>query len=1615
MTLPRTPALGPSRADTARSIDSPRADAPGIWRSVTAFPYSRIAALALSAFLLAAPLLAPVAPVRGQDASTALVPVDRDPARAQAIANSGMVPDHAEAVSKAAQQRSETVFMQATNKSATGKIAEGAGTKDMNMKPKSASGGPADGWIPVDQTLSSKVRTPSEADLRHHGSPEAVRDYYNSKVQKLVESGHYAPVQVPSATDPSTTVTVLGRVGPDGKAVPITADYDMLTVGRRKDPGSVQPDPGGRLGNVSADDVETIQALNAVTGRTDNPVVHHGHAAGAPVDPGINYPVTVFQDDGKVVSIPKGPEGDPHRNLREYVEFTHRATAIQVPLHKDWNDLKPNAPDAPTTDVAGAKPPEGTGEPARDKALNDNEPSKPVDQAGGKPADQDGAKGKPDGETPRDTAAANDNDHAKSEDKSAAAAQPEGKAQHEGASAETGRRPAATGTDDSRPAGQGGLALLGRETEGDRKPANDNEPANRSDAPSESDPSITDLLGVADVDRPDDADGPRPDDGRTPMQLAQALDQQLAERIGVTDRLPDGAGATRRQFNDLMGKVNEINDAIGKVADAQQALAVGQSVMEYLATLSMCADGSISDAEANFYCEDAAEQAREMIRTGMMEAGMGLLAQAFPTVAAAIGAFQTGYDGTRWFLENTETGQRFERGFGMMADDTVAAGEAFSDSMRRLLGVRTDEQLRRDADMRRFWSIVNAAERGALPLPSDVAFGDLGAAFATGGIDAVRALIQPRGGLIAGTQPPGGGNPPVRPPPGTPPGTPPPGTPPGPLGTGVTAVTGGPVKAFVPPALDPKNSGCRQTAPSDPSKPFATGPLTGSGVADFSPPCPTDTSPVKTAAAAASPPKPGAANQQAAAQPAQRPQQAAPATKPDDFPYRHELLCQDPKTREACLSRLKRERACQTNPEADREFCLSGCFERIGRSRAFQNFCSPGEQLALQLPEDERRRQRARPPPEPQTPTQTAAPAAPPPAPARKPQSGDKPQPEKPAAGKPGGSADEQGKQSLTGKSDTIGKEAVAGRQKEITDAKSATVEKSAALDKSATVEKSAALDKSSTVEKSAALDKSAAAEKSAIQDKSITLDKEKGILVAKDKLAGLEAEWERKEKAAGLVESVEKGSTPDRQKPSETAKPGPAQQAQPTGKVAASPASQASKPAAPSSQVLPQQQALAPSTPPAAPRADVARKAQALIQDIEQQQAAEPGKKIAPQVLAPTQKAEQQQAAEQGKKVTPQILAPAQEVEKKPVVEPGKKITPQVLALTQQVEQQQAVEQGKKVTPQILAPAQEVAKKPVVEPGKKITPQILAPAQEVEQQQAAEQGKKVTPQIQAPAQEAEKRPIVEPGKKITPQIQAPAQEAVKTPAPKPVKNVPPQVAAVPPGGGQGKTPGQPGATTPPPAAQSVCSVPYTPVRAGEHVGKQMTVGGGQRCGGTYRIGVLALASPPRHGTVTIDGGRYVYTPRPGYVGPDSFTLVNRWESNGQAASAQITYNVTVVTAPPKTAAAAAPRPAPQPICIVQPMPMNAGQHVRKPMTVSSGDPCRGSVASGIYVLAAPARNGTVAIDGGRYVYTSRPGYKGPDSFTLTNHWQWNGQTWTAHVTYDVTVVDAPSGAAAAR
>ncbi|TPG21257.1 tandem-95 repeat protein [Variovorax ginsengisoli] len=175
----------------------------------------------------------------------------------------------------------------------------------------------------------------------------------------------------------------------------------------------------------------------------------------------------------------------------------------------------------------------------------------------------------------------------------------------------------------------------------------------------------------------------------------------------------------------------------------------------------------------------------------------------------------------------------------------------------------------------------------------------------------------------------------------------------------------------------------------------------------------------------------------------------------------------------------------------------------------------------------------------------------------------------------------------------------------------------------------------------------------------------------------------------------------------------------------------------------------------------------------------------------------------------------------------------------------------------------------------------------------------------------------------------------------------------------------------------------------------------------------FSVSKVPTHGEVTIDPrtGEFVYTPRPGYVGTDSFEVI---VNDGKGGTATISVPVTVTNdAPMPTDPNAGLEPGDPAYVDGQTFDPQTGNYG---ITTLEDKPVVGKVVGNdadgddlTYTKGSDPTHGTLVVnEDGTYTYTPGKDFNGTDEFTVVVDDGHGGKT-TSTVTVDVTPVnDAP-------
>jgi hypothetical protein len=295
--------------------------------------------------------------------------VQQDPAeRARAIATSGYVPSHAEALSFVAMQENVVILARPVNHNSTPLIGAHNATKDMHVKGKSSNWGPQKGFIAVEQRFSKLhfAKKDREKDIAKYDGEvksclaagrakqvplvrdvggvrcevlvlQGVQDAEQAIVLKSVADGTYhgwrnAPLETFDARNAPGALTMepseIERHGTRpmmiladrNSGIPLTADYDILAFACRCDPKPPLNDP--EMGGIRPYQVELVRRMNNEVRVRANymggDVTHHGPENLYDKSPGADYPITAYEPSGYIITIPEGRRGRSDYWLKRY-------------------------------------------------------------------------------------------------------------------------------------------------------------------------------------------------------------------------------------------------------------------------------------------------------------------------------------------------------------------------------------------------------------------------------------------------------------------------------------------------------------------------------------------------------------------------------------------------------------------------------------------------------------------------------------------------------------------------------------------------------------------------------------------------------------------------------------------------------------------------------------------------------------------------------------------------------------------------------------------------------------------------------------------------------------------------------------------------------------------------------------------------------------------------------------------------------------------------------------------------------------------------------------------------------------------------------------------------
>jgi hypothetical protein len=285
----------------------------------------------------------------------------RENSRPEAICQSGMMPAHAEAFARVADEENVIIIVRPVNPDGLDLLRKDAATKKMDVKPKSSNWGPQKGYLPVNQRYSkipkifvgdertAKIEaynlkaqenlndtvtlarplqiqlcnTPYDVFIDHSKNGGIGDDNVGDEVVLIpVQSPDLVctwespfstdgpldinrlckPKTIENVLEPLMVMASLGETEVNGSHRFLTADYDLLMTGFHK--GASNPyDPPTNIpfqsgiGQITPDQLALLQKLNTAANHAGGDLSHHGPENQFSLSPYIDYPLTVFAPD----------------------------------------------------------------------------------------------------------------------------------------------------------------------------------------------------------------------------------------------------------------------------------------------------------------------------------------------------------------------------------------------------------------------------------------------------------------------------------------------------------------------------------------------------------------------------------------------------------------------------------------------------------------------------------------------------------------------------------------------------------------------------------------------------------------------------------------------------------------------------------------------------------------------------------------------------------------------------------------------------------------------------------------------------------------------------------------------------------------------------------------------------------------------------------------------------------------------------------------------------------------------------------------------------------------------------------------------------------------------
>lgn len=218
--------------------------------------------------------------------------------------------------------------------------------------------------------------------------------------------------------------------------------------------------------------------------------------------------------------------------------------------------------------------------------------------------------------------------------------------------------------------------------------------------------------------------------------------QQLDNAIGQAFQSIDDLGDFRTFRQSISNAIDSARAGLDRLPDLEasaELLSAAADARTYIDSLQRAMDPNLTEEEAEELFSEAHDVAWSMAQNGIL----GALAEASPPFGAMLAGWSLGYDGTRFVIENTETGRRLDRAAEELFDRHQLAVDRAMNDLTEYFGGQSD-RMQRDEQLRdleaSYWQ---ALRDGRIRMRPGVRTLDIAALIRSGDLSEILSLVEP--------------------------------------------------------------------------------------------------------------------------------------------------------------------------------------------------------------------------------------------------------------------------------------------------------------------------------------------------------------------------------------------------------------------------------------------------------------------------------------------------------------------------------------------------------------------------------------------------------------------------------------------------------------------------------------------------------------------------------------------------------------------------------------------------------------------------------------------------------------------------------------------------------